>query len=332
MPKPPSYSPKQLAGLIDAAKPAERLDAFVRLAPDGVPSFELGLELGSMVGGRTWRDSYDKEIGHGVPVMCSALELMPHLLAEDRGLALLQGLSGATAAPLQREPSFAGYPWDHNLDQNASATEMDESALEGRLTRFHGRLVPLINEETRRKFGQRYLYTRAVLDAAHDGHRQVLIASSLRMAEALRWRNSEQTLYTASHYFVHAAPDYEVAETLQGWLDGLDGPIRGDNRRRKPSLDDGDLATAVATVGGGDDGAVLELVRAEWGDGHSLEALLEPLFVVAGRALAAGGAAAVAGARAIELADAAAGSIPWLKGPDGVIAPGAGDVRTGRWC
>ena len=72
----------------------------------------------------------------------------------------------ARAGGLEPRPSFSGWPWSHDLGHDATMDDMDDAHAVKALPRFHGRLVPFLNEETRRKYGHRYLYNRSVLDHA----------------------------------------------------------------------------------------------------------------------------------------------------------------------
>jgi hypothetical protein len=233
-------------------------------------------------------------------------------------LALLQGVSGARAAGLRPAPNFAGFPWSHSLGHDASMDDMDSSIADRALPRFHGRLVPFVNEETRRKYGHRYLFTRSVLDAANDGQRHILTGRGLRLADALRWRNSEECLYALSHYFLHAPTDYDRAATLQVWLDGLGKDLPGDNRNRKAALPAAEAAELEAVVFGETGKALFDRLLAVWMKGYSLEAIAE-VFVLAAGARIAGGAMPEAAARRILFLDASFAAFPWLRGHDGLV-------------
>jgi hypothetical protein len=342
MPKPPSFTPEQVDELLEASSARDRVRALERLAPERRPLPELVLEVAARVGERC----SGAPAGAPAPVrgpvpapaavvgMAGAVELLPALGEDERGLALLQATAGAAAEGLGTAPGFAGWPWSHALGNDASMADMDRSVVEGALTRFHGRLVPFLNEETRRKHGHRYLYTRSVLDLSGDGWRHVLAGRSLRLGEALGWRRCEQVLLALSHYFVHAEPDYAEAEALQGFLDSLGKDIPGDNRGRKPALEVERKAEAEGLLGEPLERRFASLLDL-WSKGYSLEAVAEPLLFAAasrvGAAAAPGpSAGGEGGRRALLFVASSFAAFPWLRGHDGMVQVLMGAALLGR--
>ena len=129
----------------------------------------------------------------------------------------------------------------------AATEELDQSCSEGDLRSFHGRLVPLLNEQARRQHAHRYLFTRSALDLAEGGHRQLLVERATCLAEYCGYQHSEASLFPASHYFVRARPDYRTAAVLQEFIDRA-GPLRSDSSSRADVLEEAAREKLVEAV------------------------------------------------------------------------------------